>query len=95
MSQLLYGSINLSELNEQAKKGHKAFSRGKNGKIYFNVNVWINDEPDQYNNDASVQLNFKDATKDDQMYIGNLKKSSGKPISPNSVDIPNDDDLPI
>ena len=95
MSQLLYGSVNLSELNEQAKKGHKAFSRGKNGKIYFNVNVWINDEPDQYNNDASVQLNFKDAPKEEQVYVGNLKISSGKPIAPDSVDLMDDDDFPI
>lgn len=95
MSQLLFGSICFSDLNEQVKKGHKAFSRGKNGKIYFNVNVWINDEPDQYNNEASVQLNFKDATKDDQVYVGNLRISSGKPISPDSVDIVNEEDLPI
>ena len=95
MSQLLYGSLCLSDINEHAKKGHKAFSRGKNGKIYFNVNVWINDEPDQYNNDASVQLNFKDAMKDDQEYVGNLRISSGKPIAPDSVDLPNEDDFPI
>ena len=98
MSKLMYGSISLSKLNEMAKAGHKAFSKGKDGKIYFNVNVWINDTKDQYENDASVQVSFKDATKEEKVYIGNLKFSEVKEathLQKNDAEIPSDEDLPF
>lgn len=93
MSKLYYGSIDFSKLLEQAKQGHKAFSKAQNGKIYLNLNVWINDEKDQFDNIASIQANFKDATKEDKFYFGNLKESefSQQPVT--SDDIPNEDDF--
>ena len=69
MSKLLYGSIDFSKLLELAKAGNKAFSKAQNGKIYVNINVWLNDEKDQYGNDASLQTNFKEATKDEKIYF--------------------------
>ncbi|MFK7049892.1 hypothetical protein V3Q77_08320 [Flavobacterium davisii] len=93
MATLLFGSIDFSKLLEEAKKGNKAFSRGSNGKIYLNVNVWVNDEKDQFDNIASIQTTFKDATKDEKVYCGNLKQSTPKPIT--DTDIPNDSDLPF
>ena len=96
MSQLLYGSIDFSKLLEEAKKGNKAFSKAKNGKIYCNINLWINDEKDEYGHDASIQTSFKDATKEDRFYVGNLKISepNQKPLEAGSAEIPEDDDLP-
>ena len=96
MSKLLYGSIDFSKLLELAKAGNKAFSKAENGKIYMNLNVWINDEKDQYGNDASLQTSFKDCTKDDRVYFGNLKISEfsePKPLEPGSELLPEEDDL--
>lgn len=98
MSQLLYGSIDFSKLLELAKAGNKAFTKAANGKIYCNLNVWINDQPDQYGNDASIQTNFKDATKDDRIYFGNMKKSTaggGEQLEAGDNSIPSGDDLPF
>jgi len=98
MSKLLYGSIDFTKLLELAKAGNKAFSKADNGKIYLNLNVWINDEKDNYGNDASMQTSFKDAAKEDKIYFGNLKiseKKESEPIPENSPEIPESDDLPF
>jgi hypothetical protein len=98
MAKLLFGSIDSSKLLEEAKKGNKAFSRASNGKIYLNLNVWINDEKDNYGNDASIQSSFKDAKKEDRFYFGNLKQSEIKDpesLNENDADIPAGDDLPF
>lgn len=97
MSQLLYGSIDFSKLLELAKKGDKAFSKHENGKIYLNVKVWINDEKDQFGNDASIQTAFKDATKEERHYFGNMKLSepTQQPLQEGSDEIPEIDDLPF
>jgi len=98
MSQLLFGSIDFSKLLELAKAGNKAFSKGKNGKIYMNLNVWINDEADQFGNNASLQTTFKDSTKEDKIYFGNLKISERKEaesLQENSNEIPDENDLPF
>lgn len=79
MSTLINGSICLTDLVDQAQKGHSAFSRGKNGKVYVSITEWINDEPDQYGNDCSFQLNSKKEKKESEgkVYIGHGKKSAG------------------
>lgn len=96
MSDLFYGSICLTDLLDFAKnKKHSAFSRGKNGKVYANIKVWINDRKDEYNNDASIQLSpskeMKD--KDGTPYIGNLKKSdkNSQPLSERAASNIDDD----
>lgn len=97
MSKLLYGSIDFTKLLELAKAGNKAFSKHENGKIYLNLNVWINDEKDKFGNDASAQTTFKDAAKEDKIYFGNLKFSEPKvqaALQENSAAIPEVDDLP-
>lgn len=71
-----YGSIDFSKLMEMAKAGNKAFSKNENGKIYLNVRVWVNEETDRFGNIASLQSNFKGATKEDKFYFGNLKEST-------------------
>lgn len=93
MSKLFYGSLDFSKLLELAKSGNKAFSKAQNGKIYLNLNVWVNDEEDQYGNKASIQTNFKDAAKEQKFYVGNLKESdfSSQPITED--EIPSEDDF--
>lgn len=96
MSQLLFGSVDFSKLLELAKAGNKAFKKAENGKIYLNLNVWINDDTDQYGNHASIQTSFKDAKKEDRIYVGNMKKGEGGGGTPvQSSDIPETDDLPF
>jgi hypothetical protein len=88
MGQLFYGSICLTDLIENAKKKHSAFTKGNNGKLYAAVNVWLNDNVDKFGNIMSVQINPSKAMKDleDRIYIGNLKQSDGPtPISDRDV----------
>lgn len=97
---LMTGSICLTDLNKNAKEAHSAFTRGNNGKIYANVKVWINEDADQYGNQASIQLNPKKDMETDKVYVGNLKyldKKEPEPIKAESVknEIPDDDDLPF
>lgn len=98
MSKLFTGSLCLTEILDKAKAGHSAFSKAKNGKIYFNILQWHNDEPDNYGNDVSIQLN---STKDKQesegkIYIGNVKAAKAKEPTPvTAADIVFDDDLPF
>ena len=93
MSKLYFGSIDFSKLLEQAKAGHKAFSKGSNGKIYLNLNVWVNDTKDDYDNIASIQANYKDAPKEDKFYFGNLKEGTMSSAPVTAEDIPDADDL--
>lgn len=72
------GSINLSELMDNAKKGHSAFIRAESGKIYVNVKMWVNEEPNQYGKHASIQLNPKQDTQDLSVYIANFKLQDKK-----------------
>lgn len=82
--QKFYGSICLTDLIDQAKAKHSAFSKADNGKIYANVNVWLNDDVDKFGNIMSIQINPTKDKKDTekQFYIGNMKRGeSQKPIN--------------
>lgn len=72
-----YGSLDLSEILEAANKKHSAFSRAKNGRVYFNVNVYINDAPDKFGNQMKLVLSSsKDAYKNEgKIFIGNLREA--------------------
>ena len=94
MAQSFYGSIDFSKLIEQAKAGHKAFSKSeKNGKIYLNVDVYVKDEVDQFGNIASIRGTFKGATKDDKFYFANLKESQFNEQKVEASDVDGLDDL--
>lgn len=101
MSQLFTGSICLSDLIEKAKGQHSAFTKANNGKIYTNLLIWQNDEPDKYGNTLSFQLNSSKEKKDSEgkVYVGNGKKMEAKEPQPlSSSDIQNLeplDDLPF
>lgn len=91
----MHGSICLSDLSEAFKKNHSAFNKSeKNGKIYANIAVWMNDEPDQYGNILSFQLNSKKDAPDDKVYFGNAKlPDAAKPASAAAKSAPDDDFL--
>ncbi len=73
--ELLTGSICLTDLIEQAKKGHSSINRAKNGKAYVNIKIFVNEEADTYGNHAQILLNPKKDAEDYKIYIGNLKKN--------------------
>lgn len=98
MSKLFYGSICLTDMIEAGKQGHSAFKKAENGKMYVSVNVWINDEPDRFGNNASVQINPTKESGHEKKYVGNLKISEVKTSEPRQADIgdfDNMDDLPF
>ena len=102
MSTLINGSMCFTDLCDQAKKGHSAFTKGKNGKIYFNITEWVNDEPDQFGYHASFQLNSSKEKKEAEgkVYIGNGKLSQGQQAAPATqndiaANIPSMDQLPF
>lgn len=62
MSQLITASIDLDKIKAER------LIQGKKGK-YANITIWINDQPDQYGDDVSIeQKTEKGETK---IYIGN------------------------
>lgn len=74
---MLVGSIDLNKIEKErivtTDKDGKPFS---NGAKYYNVVVWINDEPDQYGNTASIQSSVSKEEREQGQkgsYIGNLK----------------------
>lgn len=98
MSNLLVGSLCYTDIVELAKKGHSAFSRGKNNKVYFNVALWMNDEADKFGNTVSIQLNSTKEKRDAEgkVYIGNAKPlGNNNPPPAASSSSKDDDDLPF
>lgn len=73
MSKLLSISIDVTKLDKSR------FYKGKKG-IYCSLDVWINDEQDEYGNDASVnesQTKEEREAKAKKNYVGNGKKLFG------------------
>jgi hypothetical protein len=99
MSQLINGSVCLTELIAKAKESHSAFTKASNGKIYANITIWVNDEPDIYGNIVSLQLNSTQEKRaaEGKVYIGNGKPSKKKDPEPvTAADVQGlDDDLPF
>jgi hypothetical protein len=98
MSTLYGASLNLTKLTAAAKTGHSAFSKGKNGELYVNLNIWLNDTPDQYGNDLSLQLNSKKELRESEgkIYVGNGKKvQAAAPEAVKVDDLAALDDLPF
>jgi hypothetical protein len=64
----------MTDLSNAFKANHSAFNKSdKNGKLYANIAVWLNDEPDQYGNILSFQLNSKKDAPDEKVYFGSAK----------------------
>jgi hypothetical protein len=75
-NKMFMGSICLSDLIEQANRGHSAFVKGANGKVYCNSLFWLNETADKYGNVLSCQLySLKDKRDTEgKIYFGNAKK---------------------
>ena len=91
MAQKFWGSINLDEIKNAIAGGAKIFE-GKKGK-YLDVNVWVNDEDDQFGNRCSISVYNKDTKT--ATYLGNLKLSqfddnnnAAAPAKDNGPDLP-------
>ena len=99
MAKLLYGSINFDELLAQIRTGtiNTEIVTRKNGETFRSVslNIWVNDQEDQYGNIASVQLQLKKENRDKgekSPYIGNLKQYTPKVQEGTAEDFKEEDD---
>jgi hypothetical protein len=74
MSKLINISIDVTKIQRDKIIAHK------NGGKYVSLDVWVNDEPDQYGKDCSVnisQTKEEREAKDRKVYCGNGKKLFG------------------
>ena len=70
MSKLYSGSICVSEIPKDK------LTTAKNGKLYINLDIWVNDTPDQYENIGSIsvrQSKEEREAKSKKIYLGNFK----------------------
>ena len=98
MNQLFGGSICLTELIEKAKKGHSAFSKAQNGKVYVNILTWLNEKEDKYGNIMSHQLSSQKDLREVEglVYIGNSKAlQSSKPVTSKDIGDGDFDNIPV
>lgn len=90
MSTLYTGSICVSDIPKEK------LTQAKNGKLYLNLDLWVNDEKDQYGNIGSLSVRqTKEAreAKEKKIYIGNFKpleKTAPEPPTAQAYD-----DLPF
>lgn len=76
MSTLFNGSICLTDIPKE-----KITVSAKNGKKYLNINLWLNDEADQFNNNGSIQVSQSKEEREAKaakQYIGNFKYAQVK-----------------
>ncbi|GAG11613.1 unnamed protein product [marine sediment metagenome] len=88
MSKLVFAKIDVTKIDkERLFKGEKG--------TYLDLNIWINDEPDKYGNDISIQQSTK--KDEDKIYLGNgkfyVKKTNE--IKPDANAGGPEDDLPF
>ena len=81
MSKLLSLKVNLDKIDKsKLYKGTKG--------TYLDLDVWVNDEPDSYGNDASASLNLSKEEREagaKKVYVGNGKKLFGWGTSTSST----------
>lgn len=88
MSSLFTGSICVSNIDKSK------LTQAKNGKLYLSVDIWINDQADNYGNTGSISIRQSKEERDaktKKVYIGNLKpveKSNNQPSAPIIEDLP-------
>ena len=90
MSEILSGSIDLSKIDKSK------IVEGKNGAKYYNIQVSINDQADQFGNTAAIiqnQTKEEREAKAAKVYLGNLKsvwKGESKKEAPKNQPTPQD-----
>lgn len=102
-----YGQINYTKLKEAMKSGKIVGQKvqTKDGEqLFININVWVNEEADQYNNNASIQCQLNkeayEAKEKNTYYIGNLRYQTPSTKDATTEDIAkatedDDDGLPF
>ena len=88
MSRLLRAKIDVTKIIKSY------LFKGKKG-TYLDLTIWINDKPDQYGNDASIEQRVPKGA--DKNYLGNGKFFVAKsdPLDVNDQRPENPDDLPF
>jgi hypothetical protein len=87
MSTLYTGSICVSDIDKTK------LQQSKNGKLYLQIDIWINDQADNYGNTGSIsirQSKEEREAKTKKTYIGNLK-----PVEKSNSAAPIIQDLPF
>ena len=107
---IVSASLNLSALDKsKIQKLDKEGNPFKNGAMYYNVDIILNDEPNQFGQDCSIstaQTKEEREVKAKRNYIGNgktvwngsggVKVSTAQPIAERSAaSSQNNDDLPF
>jgi hypothetical protein len=97
MSQVLHISLDYSELMAKAKASHSAFTRGKNGRAYLALSVFLNDAPDKFGNDVTITLNSAKAAKDKEgtVYVGHGQTPAARKGKKINQEPAPSDDLPF
>ena len=70
MAQIISASIDLTKIDKSKINNHK------NGSAYYNIDIFIKDEKDQYGNDCAIsqsQSKEEREAKEKKVYIGNGK----------------------
>jgi len=100
MGKMIIGAIDLNKIDKtKIVTTDKNGNPFKNGAKYLNIVLWINDEPDQFGNNASIQVSQTKEERDQRIkptYIGNLKefkKDSSSMRAPSGKTV--EDDLPF
>lgn len=103
MAQNYFGSIDYDKLLTDLKEGRLKTYKTEKGKRLINVNVYVNDTPNEYGNIASISVPLKEefhteenGKKINKLYIGNLKPSENSTQEATAEYFQDeDDDLPF
>jgi hypothetical protein len=88
MARIISASIDLTKIDKSKINNHK------NGSAYYNIDIFIKDEKDQYGNDCAIsqsQSKEEREAKDKKVYIGNGKSvwdGNASSQSENKADLP-------
>lgn len=95
MAQQFYGGICYTDLIEFLKSKKFKVVKNRNGKIYFNIQLWINDTQDEYGQHGTISLQLKeDIYKNEKKLpkekrikniIGSLRKNDNQ-VTPEDFD---------
>ena len=85
-----WGSMNLNAIKDAIQGGVTPFE-GKKGK-YLEIQVWVNEEADQFGNHLSIQVYNKETKQ--TTYLANLKLSDFQPDGGGAAKS-NEPDLPF
>ena len=70
----------------------------KNGKLYLSVDIWVNEQPDNYGNIGSINVRQSKEEREAKVkktYIGNFKQLEGKPQAGTYLADDKSSDLPF